>query len=50
MWGWNIFRWNHETLSFETYNKPPDKDGLTAELCKHFSNELAPVLLDVDDP
>ena len=49
MWGWNIFTWNHETLSSETYNKPPGNDGLTAEFYKHFSNELAPVFLDVYD-
>ena len=28
-------------------NKPPGNDGLTPEFCKHFPNELAPVLLDV---
>ena len=30
-------------------NKPADNDGLTAEFCKHFSNELALVLLHVYD-
>ena len=30
-------------------NKPPDNDGLTAEFCKHFSNELVIALLDVYD-
>ena len=30
-------------------NKPPGNHGLTAGFCKHFSNELAPVLLDVYD-
>ena len=30
-------------------NRPPGNDGLTAEFCKHFSNELATVLLDVCD-
>ena len=31
----------------ETNNKSPGNDGLAAEFLKHFSNELAPVLLDV---
>ena len=31
-------------------NKPPGNDGLTAEFYRHFSNELAPVLLGVYDP
>ena len=48
MWDWNIFRWNHEIYKFWN-NKPPGNDGLTAEFCKHFPNELAPVLLDVYD-
>ena len=38
------------TINSETNNKPPGNDGLTAEFYKHFSNELAPVLLDVYDP
>ena len=37
------------TINSETNNKPPGNDGLTAEFYKHFSNELAPVLLDVYD-
>ena len=48
MWDWNIFKWNHKIYKFWK-NKPPGNDGLAAEFCKHFSNELAPVLLDVYD-
>ena len=33
----------------QTNNKSPGNDGLTTEFYKHFSNELAPVLLDVFD-
>ena len=33
----------------ETNNKSPGNDDLTAEFHKHFSNELAPALLDVYD-
>ena len=29
--------------------KSPSHDGVTAEFFKHFSNELAPTLLDVYD-
>ena len=36
-------------INSETNNKSPGNDGLTAEFYKHFSNELAPVLLDVYD-
>ena len=32
-----------------TNNKPPGNDGLTAEFYKNFSEEIAPVLLDVYD-
>ena len=49
MWGWNIFRWNHKKSISSEVNKPPDSDGLTAQFCKHFSNELTIVLLDVYD-
>ena len=38
-----------KSINSETNNKPPGNDGLTAEFYKHFSNELAPVLLDVYD-
>ena len=37
-----------KSINSET-NKPPDNDCLTAEFYKHFSNELALVLLDVYD-
>ena len=37
-----------KSINSETNNKPPGNDGLTAEF-KNFSNELAPVLLDVYD-
>ena len=33
----------------KTNNKPPGNDGLTAEFYRHFSDELAPVLLGVYD-
>ena len=36
-----------KSINFETNNKPPGNDGLTAEFYRHFSNELAPVLLGV---
>ena len=39
----------HKSINSETNNKSPGNDGLTAEFYKHFSNELAPVLLDVYD-
>ena len=38
-----------KSTNSETNNKPPGNDGLTAELYRHFSNELAPVLLGVYD-
>ena len=38
-----------KSINSETNNKPPGNDGLTAEFYRHFSNELAPVLLDVYD-
>ena len=38
-----------KSINPETNNKPPGNDGLTAEFYRHFSNELAPVLLDVYD-
>ena len=34
-------------INSETKNKPPGNDGLAAEFYRHFSNELAPVLLGV---
>ena len=36
-------------INSETNNKPPGNDGLTAKFYRHFSNELAPVLLGVSD-
>ena len=38
-----------KSINSKTNNKPPGNDGLTAEFYKHFSNELAPALLDVYD-
>ena len=38
-----------KSINFETNDKPPGNDGLTAEFYRHFSNELAPVLLGVCD-
>ena len=38
-----------KSINSETNNKPPGNDGLTAEFYRHFSNELAPVLLGVYD-
>ena len=49
MWDRNIFRCFIKSINSETNNKSPGNDGLTAEFYKHFSNELAPVLLDVYD-
>ena len=34
-----------KSINSETKNKPPGNDGLLAEIYRHFSNELAPVLL-----
>ena len=36
-------------INSETNNKSPGNDGFTAESYKHFSNELARVLLEVYD-
>ena len=36
-------------VRYETNNKSPCNNGLTAEFYKHFPNELAPVFLDVYD-
>ena len=36
-----------KSINSKTNNKLPDNDALTAEFYKHFSNEIAPVLLDV---
>ena len=36
-----------KSIHSETNNKSAGHDGLIAEFYKHFSNELAPVLLDV---
>ena len=38
-----------KSTNSETNNKSPGNNGLPAEFYKHFSNELAPVLLDVYD-
>ena len=39
-----------KSINSETNNKSLGNDGLIAEFYEHFSNELAPVLLDVYDP
>ena len=44
-----MYRWELKSRSYQTNNKFPGKDGLTAEFHEHFSNELAHVLLDVYD-
>ena len=49
MCGRGIFRCFIKSLNSETNNKSPGNDGFTTEFYKHFSNELAPVLLDVYD-
>ena len=36
-----------KSINSETNNKPPGNVGLTAEFCRHFSNDLAPALLGV---
>ena len=36
-----------KSVNSETNDKSPSNDALTAEIYKHFSNELAPVLLNV---
>ena len=38
-----------KSINSETNNKTPGNVGLTAELYRHFSNELAPILLGVYD-
>ena len=38
-----------KSVNSETNNKTPGNDGLTAEFYRHFSNELATVLLGVYD-
>ena len=38
-----------KSVNSETNNKSPGNDSLTAEFYKHFSNEQAPVSLDVYD-
>ena len=47
MWGENIFRWNHIIYNFQKDSKSLGNDGFRGEFHKHFSNELAPGLLDV---
>ena len=50
MWSWNLFRWNNQGNHFrKKNNKSPGNDGLAAELYKYFSNEVAPILLEVYD-
>ena len=39
-----------KSINSETNNKPPGNYGITAEFYRHFSNELAPVLLGVYNP
>ena len=36
-----------KSMNSETNNKSPGNESLRAEFYKHFSNELAPVILDV---
>ena len=36
-----------KSINSETNKNSPGNDGLTAEFCKHFLNEVAPVQLDV---
>ena len=38
-----------KSINSQINNKSPGNDGLKAVFYKHFSNELAPVLLDVYD-
>ena len=38
-----------KSVNFEANNKPQGNDGFKAELYKHSPNELASVLLDVND-
>ena len=38
-----------KSINSQTSNTSPGNDGLKAVFYKHFSNELAPVLLDVYD-
>ena len=38
-----------KSINSETNKKPPGNDGLTAKFYRHFSNELAAVLLGVYD-
>ena len=38
-----------KSINSETNNKTPGNVGLTAEFYRHFSNELAPILLGVYD-
>ena len=49
MRGGSTFRWNHKIYKFSISNQSPGSDGLKAVLYKHFSSELASVLLDVYD-
>ena len=44
-----MFRCFIKSINSEINNKSPGNDGLTAGFYKHFSNEIAPVLLDVYD-
>ena len=38
-----------KSINSEINNKLPGNYGLTTEFSKHFSNELAPIILDIYD-
>ena len=49
MWGRNVFICFIKSINSEPNNSSPGNNGIAAEFYKQFSNELAPVLLDVYD-
>ena len=49
MSGRKILEYFIKSINSETNIKFPGNDGLRVEFYKHFSNELAPVFLDVYD-